>query len=218
MQAEVHALLGLDRAPPSALRVLARHDDSQVLILHGDDRSVGPGERLASIDWFESEAVSQAVSRFCSDALARFGFPPDREGWHPYRVEHLPALLNLAKTNKNVTYFPPAPVAEQVHRQAWTDERKARLGFLAGRGYTAKAIAEDALVRSTEGAVFKQAQRLNVALSIVAPGQLTIRRLPASTVAAIDRGAQQAQLTREAFASRLLIAAAEDQHQLAEAG
>ena len=63
-------------------------------------------------------------------------------------------------------------------------------------------------MRSKEAAVHKQAQRLGIALSAVSAGQLIIRRLPVATLAAIDRGAEIAQLTREAYASRLLIAAA----------
>ena len=214
MQAEVHALLGLDRAPPSALRILARCGDSQVMILHGEDRPIGEGERLAWIDWFPTAAVSESMSRFCSDRLISCQMRPDRDGWHTFPVEHLSKLIANARTHLNVTFH---PAIEPAPRQAWTSERDARLCFLGGQGFTAKAIAEDPLVRSTEAAVFKRAQRLGIALSAVLPGQITIRRLPAQVIAAIARGAEQAQLVREAYVSRVLIAAVLADRQLAAA-
>ena len=202
MQAEVHALLGPGRAPPSALRILARRGDSQVLIVHGEDRAVGADERLAWIDWFPTAAVAQSFSHFCSDRLISCQLPPDKDGWHAFAVEHLSNLIANARTHLNVTYHPSV---EATPRQAWTPERDARLCFLGGQGFTAKAIAEDALVRSTEGAVFKRAQRLGIALSAVSSGQITIRRLPAHVLDAIRRGAERERLTREAYASKRLI-------------
>lgn len=218
MQAEVTAFLGPDRAPPSALRILARRGDSQVLILHGDRRGpdLAAGERLAWIDWYHCEDAAKRISNRCSAYLCEASLPPDVKGWHTFSVAH---LKNLVRAAQNLLNIKPIPAPDRVlpERQAWTAERDAQLCFLAGRGYTAKAIADDPLVRSTESAVFKRAQRLGIALSAVGAGQLIIRRLPASTLAAIDRGAEQAQLVREAYAARLLIAAAGDHRQLAAA-
>ena len=219
MQAEVHAPLGPDRALPSALRILARRSDSQVLIVHGEGRDpdLAVGERLAWCDWYACNDAAMRISLRCSGYLCEAGKPPDVHGWHTFSVSHLKTLVRAAQNLLNIK---PIPAPDQVlpEKQAWTAERDAQLCFEAGRGYTAKAIATNPLVRSTEAAVFKRAQRLGISLSTVAPGRLTIRRLPTTTIAAIDRGAQQAQLTREAFASRLLIAAVENQQQLADAG
>ena len=211
MQAEV-AALHLDRVSPGAVRILARRGDTQVLIVHGEERAIdlAAGERLAWIDWYECEEDAQRISLRCSGYLCEASKPPDAYGWHTFSVAHLKTLVRAAQNLLNIRPI-PAPDVAPAERQAWTAMRDAQLCVLIGRGWTAKAIAEHPLVRSTEAAVFKRAQRLGQSLAAVSSGQIVIRRLPANTLAAINRGAEQAQLTREAYASRLLIAAAADQ-------
>ncbi|WP_246725462.1 hypothetical protein [Beijerinckia sp. L45] len=187
------------------MRILARRDDSEVLIVHGDDRAadVEAGERLAWVEWLPSIDVAEAMSRHCSGKLLEARFHPDTEGWHKFSVEHLPTLIRLAKNNLNVTFFPP-PIKTPPQHQAWTKERVARLGFLAGQGWTAKAIAEDPLIVSTEGAVYRAAHRFGISLAEVPPGQVPIR-LPAGVAAYFQRAAAREQCTRDALIRRLLI-------------
>jgi hypothetical protein len=132
----------------------------------------------------------------------------DAEGWHDFAVEHLLTLINLAKTHLNVTIHPPEAAPRE--RQSWTRERDARLCYKAGEGYTAKAIAEDELIRSTANNVYVRACRLGISISSIRSGQVSIR-LPAGTMAALDAAANRAHLTREALARRLL-AQAIDKH------
>ena len=42
------ATASLLTAPAGALRILARNGDREVLIVHGDERTIGDGERLIS--------------------------------------------------------------------------------------------------------------------------------------------------------------------------
>ena len=157
MQPEAASLPGIHRPPPGALRILARRNDSQILILDGTDRPLEDDERLACIEWFPSEAIAEAVSDFCLTRLKTSHFPPDADGWHSFPVEHLANLVSNAKIELSITYH-PKPEARR-NRQAWTGERIALLGFLAGRGWAAKRIAEHPMIRSTEGNVYKQAHR-----------------------------------------------------------
>ena len=100
-------------------------------------------------------------------------------------------------------------------RQAWTYERAARLGFLIGLGWTAKRIAADPLIRSTPNNVYRQANRLGLAMSDAPQGHVAIR-LPLATSGAYDRAAARAGITREALVRRVVIIAAEH-HLLDEA-
>ncbi len=77
MQPEAASLLGVHRPLPSALRILARRGDSQILILHGEDRPIQEGERLAQILWLPSIGVAEEVSRFCSGQLIKAQMPRD---------------------------------------------------------------------------------------------------------------------------------------------
>ena len=122
-------------------------------------------------------------------------------------------MVSNAKIELSITYH-PKPEARR-DRQAWTGERIALLGFLAGRGWAAKRIAEHPMIRSTEGNVYKQAHRFNIALCGSSQGELVLRRIPASARAALEHLAERAQLTREALAVRLLLSALTDPDKLA---
>ena len=210
MQAEVAALLGPDGAIPGALRILTRCGDSQVLIVHGAERHVdaAAGERLAWIDWYESDDAARRISNRCSTYLAEAGLPPDTKGWHPYSVAHLKTLVCAAQNLLNIKPIPP-PERSPAERRSWTAHRIAWFGYLVGRGATAKAIADDPQIATTENNVYRQAHRFGLALSAKAFGQLVLRRLPSAALAHLDADARHAGLTREAYASRVLIEALE---------
>ena len=206
---EAAPLLGSYGSSPGVLRILARRNDSEVLILHGEEREIRDGERLVWIEQLPSNAVAEAVSGECSRTLADCpSFAPGADGWHPFEVAHLPNLVIKAKTHLNVTYRlrqePPRD------RQAWTGKRIALVGFLAGQGWTAKRIAEHPLIRSTEGNIFKQAHKFEIPLPGSSQCQLVIRSLPVSVKAKLQGAVLRANLTDEAFARSLLIKAVEN--------
>ena len=148
MQAEATSLLSVYRPPPGALRVLARRSDNQTMIVHGEERAIGEGERLAWIGWFDSVEIAREMSRRCSDLLDAANLRADEDGWHVFAVVHLPTLIQVARNHLNIPSFLPAAQKAPVERQAWTGKRIARLATMACEGYTAKMIAEDPGIRS----------------------------------------------------------------------
>ncbi len=173
------------------------------MILAGEARGIGAGERLAHISWYASEAIAAELSRRCSQFLHEARFTPSAEGWHDYGEAHLKALVEVARNHLNIPDRPSPPPRE---RQAWTGERIARLGFLAGLGWTAKKIADDPLIRSTSNNVYRQAARFGIALSDGPQGQISVR-LPIANMAVVDRAAATAGITRDAYVRRWMIAA-----------
>ena len=231
MQPNARDLLDAAAVPAGALRILARAKDTEILILHGEERDadLAAGERLAWIDWFPSLAIAEAVAHFCRDLLIAAQMPPGREGWHRFDAVHVKTLVGQARNHLNVTYHPPAPVlatreepwdreigqiASRRSRnpcqpRVWTGERIARLGFLAGQGWSAKKIALDPLICSTANNVYRQAHRFGIALSDGPQGQICVR-LPTGPLAVYDSGARRAQQSRDMFIRRFLIAKAAD--------
>ena len=197
------ATLDLSAVPACALRILARRDDSEVLIVHGEGRApdIAAGERLAWVEWLPSVEVAAAMSRFCSSRLVTV-FPPDRDGWHAYAVQHLKVLVDNAKAELNVTYF--AKPAEPRERQAWTRERIIRFVQLVKAGYTAKAIGADPMIRTSETNVYQRAREFGLSLASRPHGQIAIR-LPADVLAFYESEAERARLTRDAMIARRLI-------------
>ncbi|MDR3488766.1 MAG: hypothetical protein P4M05_28165 [Bradyrhizobium sp.] len=189
---------------PGALRILSRHDGAEILILHGEDRTPAQGERIAFVEMFATIEIAKSVSHFCSARLMGIPqFAPDAEGWHPFPERSLKTLVADAKNHRNVTFFPPEPKPPPLH-QAWTKERAARLGFLAGQGWTAKAIADDPLIHSTADAVYRAAHRFGISLADVPPGQISLR-LPASVIAHFQSAAAREHVTRDHLIRRVLI-------------
>ena len=213
MQPEAASLPGVHRPPAGALRILARRNDTQILILDGEDRAIGDGERLACIEWFSTEVVAEAVAGFCSSRLKVSHFPPDADGWHSFPVDKIPILVSNAKAELNFTYHPRDETRRD--RQTWTGERICLLGILIGQGWTAKRIAEHPLIRSTERNIWRQAHRFNASLSSAPQDQIVIRRLPARTRANLERAAAREQLTIDAVARRILIDGSEMEDRLA---
>ncbi len=185
----------------SVFRILSRANGAQVLILSGHCRAIGAGERLAHISWYPSKAVVVELSQRCSQFLLDAAFKPNAEGWYDFAEAHLKALITVA--GNSVIDRPGRPIVE---RQRWTGERIARLGFLAGQGWTAKKIADDPLIRSTPNNVYRQAARFGIALSDGPQGQVRVR-LPVANMAVVDRAAAMAGITRDAFVRRWMIAA-----------
>ena len=189
--------------PAGALRILARRNDSEVLILHGEGRApeLDAGERLALVEWVPSVEIAEAMSRFCSHRLHAV-FPPDRNGWHPYAVQHLKVLVENAKSELNVTYFPK--IVEPRERQAWTRERIIRFVQLATEGHQAKAIAADPMLRTSENNVYQRAHEFGISLARRPHGQVSVR-LPSDVLAFYDVEAGRVRLTRDALIARRLI-------------
>ena len=202
--------------PAGALRILSRRSDSEVLILHGEGRAadVDAGEHLAWVERLPSIEIAAAMSRFFSWHLLRT-FPPDAYGWHPFAVQHLKTLVSLARAGLNVTYFPAQP--DPRERQAWTAERNAWLGYLIGQGWDAKRIAEDPLIRSTPGMVYRQAHKLGLSFTGAA-ANAGLLRLPATVRAAYDRATARQGLQCDALIRRVVIAAAADLDRMALVG
>ncbi len=201
MKHDVRDTNELPEVPAGALRILARAGDTQVMILHGDERHIGDGERLAVIEWFPSIAVAEAVSQECSRLLfaARM---PSTNGWHTFPVEHIKKVVQLARNHLNVTYYPPAP--EPRERHVWSREKIALFGLLVGQGRTAQAIADDPAIRCSIDMVYQQARRLGLSLQGRPHGQVLIR-LPTTMLAAYEAAAARAGLTRDAFIQRKLM-------------
>ena len=204
MQPEGTALPGLDRVPSGALRILARRNDSQILVLHGEERGIGDDERLAWVEWFGSPAIAEEVSRFCSYRLATGHFPPDAQGWHPYPVEHLPTLIGNAKTHLNIGLRQKARPTPSRKRQPWSREKDAMFCLFVGQGRSAQSIADDPYIQASVDMVYKQAQRLGLSLQNRPRGQVIIR-LPAATLAAYEAAAVREGLTRDALIQRRLM-------------
>lgn len=51
---------------------------------------------------------------------------------------------------------------ESISKAKWTSARIARLGFLVGCGFQAKAIAEDQIIAATPNNVHRQARRFGL--------------------------------------------------------
>ena len=204
MQTPSPSLANLTAAPTyGTLRILSRDGGRQVMILNGQDRAIGFGERLAHVSWYPSDAVAIELAQRCAQFLRDACFVPDAEGWHDYDEAHLKALIAVAHNHLNVADRPAQPAAE---RQRWTGERIARLGFLAGLGWTAKKIADDPLIRSTPNNVYRQAHRFGIALSDGPQGQVRVR-LPMANMAVVDRAAVAAGITCDAYVRRWMVAA-----------
>ena len=203
MRVDTNGNTELRKAPAGALRILSRQEGSQVLILAGQDREVGVGERLAHISWYPSEAIAVELAKRCSQFLIDARFRPDGDGWHDYGEAHLQTLVDVARNHLNVADRQSRLAGD---RQRWTGERIARLGFLAGLGWTAKKIADDPLIRSTPNNVYRQAARFGIALSDGPQGHVSVR-LPVANMAVVDRAAAAAGLMRDAYLRRWMIAA-----------
>ncbi len=201
--------------PAGALRILARRGDAEILIVHGEDRQadLDAGERLARVTWLPSIEVAATVARFCCRQLSTT-FPPDGAGWRPFALEHVDTLLALARTHLNVTYFAPEPKPERrgdgaarVERQAWTRDRLIRFVQLVTLGHTAKGIAADPQIRTTENNVYQRAHEFGLSLASRPHGQV-ILRLPADVLAFYDAAGVREGLSRDAMMARHLIAGA----------
>ncbi len=201
MRHDVRNTSELPEVPAGALRIIARAGDTQVMILHGDERHIDDGERLAVIEWFSSIAIAEAVSQECSRLLfaARI---PSAHGWHTFPVEHLKKLVQLARNHLNFTYHPSTP--EPRERHVWSREKIALFGLLIGQGRTAQAIADDPAIRCSTEMVYQQARRLGLSLQGRPLGQIMMR-LPLATLAAYEAAAGRAGLTRDAFIQRKLM-------------
>ncbi len=197
------ASLGTVTAEPDggALRILARREGREILILTDAERPIGPDETLAHISWYPSRAIVEALAGRCQAYLNEAGCLPV-DGWYPFFGEsHIVTLVRAARTRINVT--------EDAPPRRWTHERVARLGFLAGLGWTAQKIADDPLIRTTANNVYRQAQRFGIALSDGPQGQICIR-LPLQNMQVVDRAAREARLTCEAYTRRFMIAVTAD--------
>lgn len=209
------------------LRVFARDADTRIRFI-SDGLPVTVG-RLCEIAFFDTPDEAARIAAACADILERIeGSQADADGWHELPAgaklpKLLPNLLAAARnkdwTDGQVPYGldkfaiaddPPTPVAATaMRRKQWTIRRAAWLGFLVGLGWTAKRIADDELIHTTPGNVYRQAMRMGLSLSATSSGHVSID-LPASTLAVIDRAASTAHMQRDAFIKRLLIRAAND--------
>ena len=203
MQAEVAALLGPDGAVPGALRILARCGDSQVLIVQGAERHVdaAAGERLAWIDWYESDDAARRISYRCSTYLAEADLPPDAKGWHPYYVAHLKTLVCAAQNLLNIKPI-PSPERAPAERRSWTaivSRGSATLSGVARRQRPSPTIRRSPPRRTTStGRRTGSGSRCRRRLS----GSSCCGACPPPPWPTSMPGARHAGLTREAYASR----------------
>ena len=204
MEAALASLMDVTADPTGgALRVLSRRDGREILILAGTDRAIGADERLAHVSWYPSPAIAVDIAACCARYLREAHFFATPDGWHPFIESQIKTLVTAARNALNV---PEGAARPPAMRNRWTYERVARLGFLAGLGWTAQKIADDPLIKTTANNVYRQAHRFGIALSDGPQGQICIR-LPLPNMAVVDRAAQAARITRDAYVRRYMIAA-----------
>lgn len=91
-----------------------------------------------------------------------------------------------------------------TRKQRWTEERVARLGFLMGLGWEAKQIAEDSIIASTPGNIYRQASRCDLAFRAAAVAQKTTLPCPLPDVLApFEAAASKRGLTCEALVHKM---------------
>ncbi len=97
----------------------------------------------------------------------------------------------------------------EVVKSRWTGERIARLGFLIGRGWDAKRISVDPLIKATPNNVHRQAQRFGLAFREAGEG--TPVKLSGEVGLKLDAAASSRGMTREKFLQSFLqIATSEE--------
>ena len=195
------------------LRVYARDDDTRIKIVI-DGSAIADG-RLFDVAFFADGDQATLAATACVHFLEKT--PADEAGWHPFPARHVPQLLAAARNTAWAgvpvpakieqlapTVVAPTPVVLANQRRPWTREREAWAVFLAGKGFTAKQIADDPLVNSTEAAVYKRLVRLGIWLSDAPQGQVSFQ-LPVRATVVIDKAAGAVNLTRSAFLRRYVL-------------
>jgi hypothetical protein len=96
--------------------------------------------------------------------------------------------------------------AVETKSSEWSDEQIAKLGFLVGRGKTAKQIAID--MQLSETAVYKRAHRFGLRFRDV-PNEIVVNLPPAEFASLVARAAQYRLSVTEASTKVLSVCAVE---------